>query len=139
MKLLRKNIEKLNLFLENYPKVVIYFPQFLIILLLGIVISYFSMNASTNMAARGIETGFGFLANNVRGKLLPKIYKIFKQIPKAISKTKWADLYKESWMVDPLRCILCGGKMLLTATVIGLSSKELMEYHENLAKRKRII
>jgi hypothetical protein len=70
---------------------------------------------------------------------LPKIYKIFKQTPKLVSKTKWAELYKQSWMVDPLRCIVCGDRMLLTATVIGLSSKELMKYHENLAKRKRII
>ena len=82
---------------------------------------------------------FGFLANNVRGKILPKIYQIFKQFPKIVGKVKWADLYKESFIVDPLECILCGGRLILTGTVIGLSSKELMKYHENLAKRKRII
>ena len=63
MKIFNKSLKKINLLLENYPKIGIYFPQFLIIFILTIVISYFSMNASNNMAARGIETGFGFLAN----------------------------------------------------------------------------
>ena len=82
---------------------------------------------------------FGFLANCVRGKLLPKIYKIFKQEPKTTTKTQWAQLYKKSFIVDPLECILCGSQLLLTGTVIGLSSKSFMNHHEQLAKRKRII
>ncbi len=82
---------------------------------------------------------FGFLANCVRGKLLPKIYKIFNQQPKATSKESWAELYKKSFIVDPVECIVCGQQLVLTATVIGLSSKEFMNHHEKLAKRKRII
>ena len=54
-------LKSFNLYLENNPKVKIYFPQGILILLLIIVISYFSFNAGTNMASRGIETGFGFL------------------------------------------------------------------------------
>ena len=82
---------------------------------------------------------FGFLANCIRGKLLPKIYKIFDQEPKDTKKTKWAELYEKSFNVDPLKYIVCGSQLVLTALVIGLNSKEFMNYHENLAKRKRII
>lgn len=82
---------------------------------------------------------FGFLANCIRGKLLPKIYKIFEQDPSPIKKTKWAELYKKSFVVDPLECIICGSRLVLTTTIIGLSSKEFMNHHEKLAKRKRII
>ena len=108
MKLLKKNIEKLNLFLENYPKVVIYFPQFLIILLLGIVISYFSMNASTNMAARGIETGFGFLAN-----------KASFDIQFSLIDFDSNDSYARAYLVGLLNTLLVSGIGIFFATVIG--------------------
>jgi len=108
MKLLRKNIEKLNLFLENYPKVVIYFPQFLIILLLGIIISYFSMNASTNMAARGIETGFGFLAN-----------KASFDIQFSLIDFDSNDSYARAYLVGLLNTLLVSGIGIFFATVIG--------------------
>ena len=108
MKLLRKNIEKLNLFLENYPKVVIYFPQFLITLLLGIIISYFSMNASTNMAARGIETGFGFLAN-----------KASFDIQFSLIDFDSNDSYARAYLVGLLNTLLVSGIGIFFATVIG--------------------
>ena len=38
---------------------------------------------------------FRFLSNCIRGKLLPKIYKIFNQEPNPTAKTKWAELYKK--------------------------------------------
>ena len=82
---------------------------------------------------------FGFLANCIRSKLLPKIYKIFDQEPKPTMKTKWAELYQKSFVVNPVECIICGSQLILTATIIGLSSKQFMNHHEQLAKRKRII
>ena len=108
MKLLKKNIEKLNLFLENYPKIGIYFPQFLIILLLGIVISYFSMNASTNMAARGIETGFGFLTN-----------KASFDIQFSLIDFDSNDSYARAYLVGLLNTLLVSGIGIFFATVIG--------------------
>ena len=108
MKLLKKNIEKFNLFLENYPKIGIYFPQFLIILLLGIVISYFSMNASTNMAARGIETGFGFLTN-----------KASFDIQFSLIDFDSNDSYARAYLVGLLNTLLVSGIGIFFATVIG--------------------
>ena len=108
MKLLRKNIEKLNLFLENYPKLAIYFPQFLIILLLGMVISYFSLNASTNMAARGIETGFGFLRN-----------KASFDIQFSLIDFDSNDSYARAYLVGLLNTLLVSGIGIFFATVIG--------------------
>lgn len=108
MKLLKKNIEKLNLFLENYPKIGIYFPQFLIILLLGIIISYFSLNASTNMAARGIETGFGFLGN-----------KASFDIQFSLIDFDSNDSYARAYLVGLLNTLLVSGIGIFFATVIG--------------------
>ena len=53
-------LKSFNIFLENNPRFKVYFPQGLLIFFLLIVVLYFSINAGTNMASRGIETGFDF-------------------------------------------------------------------------------
>ena len=43
-----------------------------------------------------------------------------------------------SFNVDPLKCILCGAQLLPSFRVIGKSTKQLMQFHTQLASRKRI-
>ncbi len=59
-------LKSFNIFLENNPRFKVYFPQGLLIFFLLIVVLYFSINAGTNMASRGIETGFGFLSKKAQ-------------------------------------------------------------------------
>jgi hypothetical protein len=81
---------------------------------------------------------YGFLANRVRGKLLPIVYKLVDHIVKEVKITDWATMFLESFKVDPLKCPLCGSRMALVGTVFGLSNKQLGIYHEALAKREII-
>ena len=108
MKIFNKSLKKINLLLENYPKIGIYFPQFLIIFILTIVISYFSMNASNNMAARGIETGFGFLAN-----------KASFDIQFSLIDFDSNDSYARAYLVGLLNTLLVSGIGIFFATLIG--------------------
>jgi general L-amino acid transport system permease protein len=108
MKIFNKSLKKINLLLENYPKIGIYFPQFLIIFILTIIISYFSMNASNNMAARGIETGFGFLAN-----------KASFDIQFSLIDFDSNDSYARAYLVGLLNTLLVSGIGIFFATLIG--------------------
>src|SRR5210317_32684 len=108
MKILSKTLNRINMFLENNPKITIYFPQFLIILFLTIVISYFSLNASTNMAARGIETGFAFLKN-----------KASFDIQFSLIEFDSNDSYARAYLVGLLNTLLVSGIGIFFATVIG--------------------
>ena len=108
MKIFNKSLKKINLLLENYPKIGIYFPQFLIIFILTIIISYFSMNASNNTAARGIETGFGFLAN-----------KASFDIQFSLIDFDSNDSYARAYLVGLLNTLLVSGIGIFFATLIG--------------------
>jgi len=79
---------------------------------------------------------YGFLANRVRGKLLPKVYAVLNQTIQAVSTIRWADLQKHAFGVDPLRCIFCGNPMQLTAITQGKSTAALRQHHKALALAK---
>lgn len=81
---------------------------------------------------------YGFLANAVRGKLLPKIYKLLGHKPKVKVDISYQQMSLLSFNVDPLKCILCGAQLLPSFRVIGKSTKQLMQFHTELASRKRI-
>lgn len=81
---------------------------------------------------------YGFLANAVRGKLLPKIYKLLGHKPKIKVDISYQQMSLLSFNVDPLKCILCGAQLLPSFRVIGKSTKQLMQFHTELASRKRI-
>ena len=108
MKIFNRSIKKIEHLLENYPKIGIYFPQFLIIFILGIIISYFSMNAGSNMAARGIETGFGFLKN-----------KASFDIQFSLIDFDSNDTYAKAYLVGLLNTLLVSAIGIFFATVIG--------------------
>ena len=73
---------------------------------------------------------YGFLANRVRGKLLPLVYKLLNtgNTVATTSKTSFASLLKANFNIDPLCCVLCNSQLALTeikfrktnsATLIG--------------------
>ena len=84
---------------------------------------------------------YGSLANRVRGKLLPIIYALLGQQQDLDSNQKisFASLMKKTFNIDPFKCILCGGKMLLELVVYGKSStSELLSVHRELALLKKL-
>ena len=90
------------------------------------------------------DTGFrairyyGILANCVRGKLLPIVYKLLDQIISPVFNVRWASLFKKSFGENPLKCILCGSKMVCTGMTFGLTHRELLQHHQALATRQII-
>ena len=81
---------------------------------------------------------YGFLANRVRGKLLPVVYKLLNQKIKAPKFIGWAGLINNAFENNPLNCILCQGKMQLSRMSFGMNINQLLDNHEKIAKRKII-
>lgn len=80
---------------------------------------------------------YGFLANALRGKLLPLINKALNLTAKKDGKTiTFAKLLQQSFNLNPLKCILCGSNMLLTNLVFGASQPQLLQFHQPLALMK---
>ena len=82
---------------------------------------------------------FGFLANRVRSKLLPKVYDLLDQPEKKALKIRFPALLKSSFGIDPLKCILCGAQMIKTGIVPGLKWAQLRNSHPALALSKKMI
>jgi len=80
---------------------------------------------------------YGFLANRVRGDLLPIVYKLLNQENKAKTKTStYAELIQKNFHFDPFKCILCGDRLVLSAMRFGKSTAELLTFHRELALLK---
>jgi hypothetical protein len=79
---------------------------------------------------------YGFLANRVRGKLLPVIYTLLNQTVSPVAKICYAALEKKSFGNDPLQCILCGCTMHFNGITRGKSFAQLRTQHQNLACSK---
>ncbi len=79
---------------------------------------------------------YGFLANRVRGKFLPKVYAVLNQTVEAVRAIRFADLQKRTFGLDPLVCILCGSPMRFTGVTVGKSISELHQHHQALALAK---
>ncbi len=62
---------------------------------------------------------YGFLATRVRSKLLPKVYDLLDQPERKAIPIRFPALMKNSFGVDPLECILCKSRMVLTGIVPG--------------------
>ena len=60
MSFIQNKLERIDEFLNNHPKFKFILPQALLAIFVIAIIGYFSFNASSNLAARGINTGFGF-------------------------------------------------------------------------------
>jgi len=91
---------------------------------------------------------FGILANRVRGKLLPIVYRLLGQTEKKeVSENKkrivttitHATLMIKSFGVDPLTCILCGAQLIFSSIQSGLTKvSDLIDAHHRLALLQRI-
>ncbi len=83
---------------------------------------------------------YGFLANRVRGKLLPTIYKLLEQENKLLSQPPtFTELIQKNFNFDPLSCILCGKQLILASVNFGeCKTRELLNFHRELALLKKI-
>ena len=87
------------------------------------------------------DTGFrmiryyGFLANRVRGKLLPIVYTLLDQKNPAQKRAPtFAELIRKNFGFDPLKCILCGQQLILDRIHFGVTNaKRLLDFHRELA------
>lgn len=91
------------------------------------------------------DTGFrciryyGFLANRVRGKLLPVVHKLLKnpcwdnviQTTKKI-KIYWREMILKTFGHDPLKCNTCGTIMGLHAISFPSSNTSLHDFHKQI-------
>lgn len=83
---------------------------------------------------------YGFLANAVRGTLLPRVRRLLhQQAPKDLHDISWVELSMAEFGVDPLLCIVCNSPMRLEAMHFGASNAELWLYHRQLALREKIV
>jgi Putative transposase/Transposase zinc-binding domain len=77
---------------------------------------------------------YGLLANRLRGKLLPIVYRLLNQQLETIRPPSFAELMLKNFSVDPLRCILCGASLVLSGISFGkTSATKLLPYHRQLA------
>jgi hypothetical protein len=77
---------------------------------------------------------YGFLANRVRGTLLPIVYTLLNM--KKIFTTKvympWRDMIKHTFNYDPLKCPLCNTMMKLKDIIVPFSAS-LISMHKEIA------
>ena len=69
MSFIQAKFEKIDQYLSDHPRVKFILPQALLVIFLVSIIGYFSFNASSNLAARGIDTGFSFLKNKANQRM----------------------------------------------------------------------
>ena len=68
---------------------------------------------------------YGFLANRVRGTLLPQVHKVLGQRMRETHKIRYAQMLKRSFGIDPLECPLCRSQLAFVGLVFGKSSMDL--------------
>lgn len=82
---------------------------------------------------------YGFLANRVRGSLLPKVYALLGQEEKNdIPTLRYGQMLKSSFGVDPHQCILCNSRMAFVGLKFGMPMYQLRHHHVILANAKPI-
>ena len=81
---------------------------------------------------------YGFLANAVRGKLLPVVYELLNQSVKQKTSLDWRTIMNKTFNIDQLECILCGSELAFVGAVFGVSQSELSNHHFELANAKLI-
>lgn len=108
MSFIQTHLEKIDQYLNDHPKVKFLLPQVILIILVLSIIFYFSFNASSNLSARGINTGFGFLGNKASFDIQ------FSLIEFNSSMT-----YGRAYLVGLLNTILVSVIGILFATILG--------------------
>ena len=108
MSFIQNHLEKIDQYLNDHPRVKFLLPQAILIIFVLSVIFYFSFNASSNLSARGINTGFGFLSNKASFDIQ------FSLIEFDSSMT-----YGRAYLVGLLNTILVSVIGILFATILG--------------------
>jgi len=108
MTFIQNKLERIDEFLNNHPKFKFILPQALLAIFVIAVIGYFSFNASSNLSARGINTGFGFLTNKASFDIQ------FSMIEFDSSMT-----YGRAYLVGLLNTILVSVIGIIFATLLG--------------------
>ena len=108
MSFIQTHLEKIDQYLNDHPKVKFLLPQVILIIFVLSIIFYFSFNASSNLSARGINTGFGFLGNKASFDIQ------FSLIEFNSSMT-----YGRAYLVGLLNTILVSVIGILFATILG--------------------
>ena len=108
MSFIQNHLEKIDQYLNDHPRVKFLLPQLVLIVFVLSVISYFSFNASSNLSARGINTGFGFLSNKASFDIQ------FSLIEFDSSMT-----YGRAYLVGLLNTILVSVIGIILATILG--------------------
>lgn len=76
---------------------------------------------------------YGFLANRLRGKLLPLVHKLLHTKTAITTKVylSWSNMIQTTYKYNPLKCPLCKSTVLLNAVI--LPSYSLISKHEEIA------
>ena len=108
MSFFQNKFEKFDQYLSDHPRVKFILPQALLLVFLFSIIGYLSFNASSNLAARGIDTGFSFLNKKASFDIQ------FSLIEFDSSMT-----YGRAYLVGLLNTILVSVIGILFATIVG--------------------
>ena len=108
MSFLQNKIERIDQYLSDHPRVKFILPQALLLVFLFLIVGYFTFNASSNLAARGIDTGFSFLKNKASFDIQ------FSMIEFDSSMS-----YARAYLVGLLNTILVSAIGILFATLLG--------------------
>jgi hypothetical protein len=83
---------------------------------------------------------YGFLANRVRGKLLPLVYKLLNQDNRKITApATFEALMLKNFNLNPFTCILCGQLLIFKTAFFGNSGvQQLLMAHKELAHFQKI-
>lgn len=78
---------------------------------------------------------YGFLANRLRGVLLPIVLTLIGATGNILKKVyiTWRDMIKRSFNFDPLKCPNCGTIMILQRVVFPSRGPPLIERHQEIA------
>jgi len=108
MSFIQAKFEKIDQYLSDHPRVKFILPQALLVIFLVSIIGYFSFNASSNLAARGIDTGFSFLKNKASFDIQFSMIEFDSNMS-----------YGRAYLVGLLNTILVSAIGIIFATILG--------------------
>jgi len=108
MSFIQAKFEKIDQYLSDHPRVKFILPQALLVVFLISIIGYFSFNASSNLAARGIDTGFSFLKNKASFDIQFSMIEFDSNMS-----------YARAYLVGLLNTILVSAIGIIFATILG--------------------
>ncbi len=82
---------------------------------------------------------YGFLANRVRGEMLPKVRLLLGETDPNTPQVNYRTLMQNNFNIDPYECVLCGSQMFLANCWYRQPNRyKLLSKHRELALLKKI-